>query len=164
MFGITRLERGRAKLPATLLLLSIATVPVIAMIAPAQAGFLPVALARSMAIAVVILWGVYLLWPRVVARTAPPPAEPIGSPVGAALVGTAVVMPVMLVYLLFGIADALPVLVTVVLLVANFDPQQGAMQGLGMMIGNLLGGLIVLVAFFLLAMAPSLVILALLIS
>ena len=67
-----------------------------------------------------------------------------------ALVGTAVVMPVMLVYLLFGIADALPVLVTTVLLVTNFDPQQGAKQGLAMMLGNFIGGLIGLVAYLLL--------------
>jgi hypothetical protein len=155
------MAQGRAKLPATLLLLSIATVPVIAMIAPAYAGLLPTALVRSMAVAVLILWAMYALWPQVVARAAPPAVAPVASPVRAALIGTAVVMPMMLVYLLFGMADALPVLVTTVLLVANFDPRQGAMQGLGMMLGNLFGGLIGLIAFLLLGMAPSLIALAL---
>ena len=84
-------------------------------------------------------------------RRRPPAAAPVHSPVSHALVGTAVVMPVMLVYLLFGIADALPVLVTTVLLVANFDPRQGATQGLAMMLGNFIGGLIGMVAFHLLA-------------
>jgi len=159
--AFTLMAHGRAKLPATLLLLCISTIPVVVMIAPAQAGMFPVALVRAMAVAILTLWGVHAIWPQVVPPTAPRPAAPIDLRVKAALVGTAVVMPVMLVYLLFGLADALPVLVTVVLLVANFDPQQGAMQGLGMMIGNLLGGLIGLVAFFLLALAPSLVTLAL---
>ena len=155
------MAQGRAKLPATLLLLCTSTVPVIAMIAPAQAGFLPKALVWAMGVALVVLWCMYALWPQVLPRPAPPAAAPVASPVKTALVGTAVVMPVMLVYLLYGLADALPVLVTTVLLVANFDPQQGAMQGLGMMLGNLFGGLIGLVAFFLLAMAPSLITLAL---
>ena len=155
------MAQGRGKLPATLLLLCMSTAPVIAMVAPAQADFLPKALVWAMGVAMVVLWGMYALWPEVVPRPALPPAAPLASPVKTALVGTAVVMPVMLVYLLYGLADALPVLVTTVLLVANFDPQQGMMQGLGMMIGNLFGGLIGLVAFFLLAMAPSLITLAL---
>jgi hypothetical protein len=116
---------------------------------------------RGMAVAIVILWCMYALWPQLAPRAAPAPAAPIASPVKSALVGTAVVMPLMLVYLLLGLADALPVLVTTVLLVANFDPQQGAMQGLAMMLGNLIGGLIGLAAFMLLAMAPTLVTLAL---
>jgi len=155
------MAQGRAKLPATLLLLCISTIPVVVMIAPAQAGAFPVALVRAMAVAMLVLWGMYALWPEVVPRAAPPGPVSIASPVATALVGTAVVMPVMLVHLLFGLADALPVLVTTVLLVANFDPEQGAMQGLGMMIGNLIGGLIGYVAFHFLAMAPSLITLAL---
>lgn len=155
------MAQGRAKLPATLLLLSVATVPVIAMIAPAQAGVMPTALVRAMAIAILLVWAVYAIWPRLVPRPAPPAAAVVDSPVAAALAGTAVVMPVMLVYLLFGLADALPVLVTTVLLVANFDVRQGAMQGLGMMLGNLIGGFVGLIVFHLLAVAPSLATLAL---
>lgn len=150
------MAQGRAKLPATLLLISISTVPIIAMIAPAQAGVLPIAMVRSMAAAVLVLWCMYALWPQIVARAAPPAAAPVDSPLKTATVGTAVVMPVMLVYLLFGMADALPVLVTVVMLVTTFDPRQGGMQGLGMILGNLIGGLIGLFAFLMLAMAPSL--------
>jgi hypothetical protein len=132
------------------------------MIAPAQAGIMPVAMVRAMAVAVLIVWCMYALWPRVLPRTAPPASAPIASPVMTALMGTAVVLPLMLIYLLFGMADALPVLVTTVLLVINFDPRQGAKQGLAMMLGNLIGGLIALVAYLLLSMAPSLVTLALL--
>ena len=96
-----------------------------------------------------------------IAAGSPSTAAPVNSPLATALVGTAVVMPVMLVYLLFGLADALPVLVTTVLLVANFDVREGATQGLAMMLGNLIGGLIGMVAFHLLAVIPSLTGLAL---
>lgn len=155
--AFTAMAHGRAKLQATFLLLSISTIPVIAIIAPAQAGIMPVAMVRGMAVAVLILWCMHALWPRVAPRDVPPPPTTVASPVKSALVGTAVVMPLMLVYLLLGLANALPVLVTTVLLVANFDPQQGAMQGLAMMIGNLIGGLIGLVAYMLLAVIPSLI-------
>ena len=156
------MAQGRAKLPATFMLLCVSTIPVVAMINPAQAGVLPLALVRGMAVAIVILWCMHALWPRIAPRAAPPAAAPVASPVRTALVGTAIVMPLMLIYLLFALADALPVLVTTVLLVANFDPRQGALQGLAMMSGNLVGGLIGLVVYMLLGMAPSLVTLALL--
>jgi hypothetical protein len=151
------IAQGRGKLPATFLLLCISTIPVLAIVAPAQAGVMPLAMARSMAVGVLVLWCMHAIWPKVAAGTAPPPpAIPNAAPLQAALVGTAVVMPVMLIYLLFGLADALPVLVTVVMLITAFDPRQGAMQGLGMIMGNLVGGLVALMAFFLLSLAPSL--------
>ena len=48
-----------------------------------------------------------------------------------ALLSTAVVMPLMLVYLLFGLADVLPVIITTMLLVINFDLQRGRSAGDG---------------------------------
>jgi hypothetical protein len=78
-----------------------------------------------------------------------------------AVAGTAIVMPLMLVYLMYGITDALPVLITTVVLVINFDPRRGATQGLAMMIGNFLGGIIAIVAFTLQQAAPNLATLAL---
>lgn len=155
------MAQGRAKLPATLLLLCVSTIPVVAMIAPAQAGILPLALIRAMAVAIAILWCMHALFPKVARRAAPPAPPLIASPVATALRSTAIVMPLMLIYLLFGLADVLPVLITTILLVTNFDPRQGALQGLAMMLGNLGGGLIGLVAYLLLAIAPSLITLAL---
>lgn len=152
---------GKAKLPAMLLLLCIATVPIVALTSPDQASLLPIALVRATAIAVFVLWCMHALWPRVIARAAAPAAAPVGSPVRAALAGTAIVMPVMLIHLMFGLTDALPVLVTTVLLVTNLDPQRGFMHGMAMMLGNLIGGLIGLLCYAILQIAPSLVTLAL---
>ena len=162
LLAFAAMANQRVKLPATLLLLCISVIPVLVMVAPAQAGFMPVAMIRAMAVAMLILWLMYALWPRVVPRPAPPASAPLESPVKMALTGTAIVLPMMLVYLMFGLSDALPVLVTVVLLVVNFDLQRGAMQGLAMMIGNLIGGLTAVVVFMMLGIAPSLVVLALL--
>jgi Protein of unknown function (DUF2955) len=159
--ALAALAQARAKLPATLLLVCMATIPVIAMAAPAYAGLLPTALVRGTALAMLILWSMHALWPEVMPPAAAPMPAPLHSPMARALVGTAIIMPVMLVFLMFGLTDALPVMVTVVLLVTNFDPGQGAMQAAGMVFGNLLGGFIGFVAFLLLSIAPSLVTLAL---
>jgi hypothetical protein len=76
-------------------------------------------------------------------------------------VGTAIILPLMLVYLMFGITDALPVLITTTLLVSSFDPRRGAMQGVAMLIGNFVGGVIAIIAYYVLQVAPSLTMLAL---
>jgi hypothetical protein len=85
----------------------------------------------------------------------------LGSPVALALTGVAIVLPLMLLYLMYGITDALPVLITTVVLVINFDPQRSALQGLAMMIGNFVGGMVALLSQLMLQPAPSLAALAL---
>lgn len=136
------MAQGRAKLPALLLLICVATIPVVATIAPAQAVILPTAMIRSMVIAMLIMQIVYWLWPKA-SPPAPANAAPpsLVSPVKLAILGTAIVVPLMIVYLLFGLTDALPVLVATVMLVANFDPARSRMHALAMVGGNLGGGL-----------------------
>lgn len=154
---------GRPALPFMLLLICLSTIPVIVMIAPAQAGAMPKALIRSIALALAMIGLVYLPWPRVPVPTPKPaPAASAATPLMRALLSTAVVMPLMLIYLLFGLADVLPVLVATVLLVVNFDLQGSRMQALGMIIGNFAGGLLGLLLHSLLLTTPSLPFLALL--
>jgi hypothetical protein len=154
---------GRARLPSLLLLICLATVPVVVMVAPAQAQALPLALIRGIALALAVLWIVHVLWPRTT-PPAPGPAAAPGAvtPLALALLSTAVVVPLMLFYLLFGIADALPVMVATVMLVANFDLQRSRMHALGMIVGNFAGGLLGLLLHMVLLTMPSLLFLALL--
>ena len=153
---------GRPGLPFMLLLICLSTIPVVVMVAPAQAGAFPVALIRSIAIALGMIWLVYLPWPRTTAPTPKQAAPPsMATPLARALMSTAVVLPVMLVYLLFGLADVLPVLVTTVLLVINFDVQAGRKQALAMILGNFAGGLFGLLLHSVLLTTPSLLFLAL---
>ena len=117
-------------------------------------------LVRGMAIAVIFTWIGFAIWPL------PPPKNPSArtafeSPVAAALIGTAIVLPVMLVYLLFGLTDAIPVLLTTVLLVAKMEEERGAASGWAKLIGNFLSGFVAVAAFYLLRIAPSLATLAL---
>jgi len=155
------MAKGQAALPMTLMLLCVATIPVVTLVIPDYADLLPTAMARGMVVAVLIVWLVFAIWPQVAPPAAKPPAGGFGSPLRVAITGAAIVMPLLLVYLAFGITDALPVLVTTVLLVATFDASQGAVQGLVMVLGNLIGGFIGLIAFLVVGGAPSLFVLGL---
>ena len=86
---------------------------------------------------------------------------PSKSPAAAAALGTVIVLPLMLAYMLFGLIDAIPVLLTTVLLVAKMEEERGAASGWAKLIGNFLGGFVAVAAYYFLALAPSLVSLAL---
>jgi len=155
------LARGRGFLPILLVLVSFSTVPIVTMMAPEQAGALAFAFARAMTVAVVAVWVTHALWPKLSPPTPPAAQSAFDFPLAMALTGIAIVLPLMLLYLMYGITDALPVLITTVMLVINFDPQRSSIQGMAMMVGNLIGGLIALLAYALLQIAPSLTTLAL---
>ncbi len=147
---------GRPSLPFMLLLICVATIPVIVMIAPAQAGALPKAMVRGAVVAVLMIVAVYVPWPHPPAAASAPARPPADSPLKLALLSSAVVMPLVLVYLLFGLSDAMPVLITTVLLVINFDLSRGRAQAMVMILGNLLGGVLGIALHTLLLVAPSL--------
>jgi hypothetical protein len=150
-----------ATLPATLLLVCLSTIPVVALAYPSQAAALPQALVRGMVLAMLSTWLVYAIWPR---RIAPKPAAPPArnpAPVATALLATGIVVPIMLVFLLFVPAHALAVLINTVLMVANFDlhlSQSYAIRKIG---ANAVGGVIGLIAFWTLLIHPTLITLGL---
>jgi len=154
------LAQGRAFLPLLLVLICFSTIPVVTLVAPPQATALPISFARGMIITVLIIWLVQAIWPDVAVK--PPAGSALREiePVRLALAGSAIVLPLMLVYLMYGITDALPVLITTVVLVVNFDPKRGAIQGLAMVLANLLGGMVAILCHALLGVAPSLFTLA----
>jgi uncharacterized membrane protein YgaE (UPF0421/DUF939 family) len=77
--------------------------------------------------------------------------------------GTLVMMPIMVVFLMFGLTDALVVLINVMILTLNFDACGGARQAVERLIANLIGCGLGAAAFLLLGIAPSLVTLALIV-
>lgn len=166
LFGLTglvvficfaKIAQGVSLLPILMILVSFATIPVVTLLIPQQAAALPWAFARGMGIAVFAVWIVHLLWPATVNASAPAPVRRFASPLGMATVGTAIVLPLMLIFLMYGITDAFPLMITTVVLVVNFDPQKSAAQGAVMVIANLFGGITAIFAFALLQIAPSLV-------
>lgn len=155
------IANGRPVFPALLTLICLATIPVAVMVAPAHAGALPVALIRSITVALLLVWIVHALWPATEGPApAPPPPVPSGAPtitpLARALVSTLVLVPMMLVFLMFGLADALPVLVATVMLLITFEAQRTRMQALAMVLGNFAGGFIGLLLYAVLYVMPGL--------
>ena len=147
---------GRAFFPTLLVLICFSTIPIVAIDSPEHAGELPKALIRGMAIAVTAIWLAHAIWPRPVGEQSAASSAPTVVPLSLALAGTAIVLPLMLVFLMWGLTDALPVLITTVVLVVNFDPSRGATQGAAMILGNFIGGMIAILCHAVLDIAPSL--------
>jgi len=150
------LAQAKAQLPLTLLLVCMTVVPVMSLTISQFAGILPSIFARGMGLAVIFTWIAFAIWPLPSPKSPDPPAPPAESPVAAALVGVAIVLPVMLAFLLFGLTDAIPVLLTTVLLVAKMEEERGAVSGVAKLAGNFLGGFVAVAAYYLLQIAPSL--------
>ncbi|HKH26699.1 MAG TPA: DUF2955 domain-containing protein [Sphingomicrobium sp.] len=159
--ALAGLAQAKAQLPLTLLLMCISVVPVVTLTLAEYAGIFSGLLVRAMALAVIFTWIAFAIWPLPSPQSPAPPAPPLKSPAAAAALGTAIVLPLMLAYMLFGLTDAIPVLLTTVLLVAKMEEERGAAAGLAKLIGNFLGGFVAVAAYYLLALAPSLVSLAL---
>jgi len=155
------LAQAKAQLPLTFLLMCMTVVPVVTLTMSAYAGLFPAMLVRGMIIAVIFTWVAYALFPLASPKAPDPPLPPLASPVLAAALGTAIVIPLMLVYMLFGLTDAIPVLLTTALTVAKMEQERGAADGWGKLVGNFLGGFVAVAAYYALQIAPSLASLAL---
>ena len=155
------LAQAKGQLPLTLLLICITVIPVISLTASQYSGLFPSIFVRAMALAVIFVWVAYAIWPLPSPKQPDPPADSLESPVVAAAIGTAIVLPLMLIYLMFGLTDAIPVLLTTVLLVAKMEEERGAASGWAKLLGNFLGGFVAVAAFYTLQIAPTLPVLAL---
>jgi hypothetical protein len=159
--GFAGLANAKAQLPLTLMLICMAVIPVVTLAHPDQANMIRAAFTRAMAVAVIFTWIAFTIWPRPMLNPPPPPAGPVEFPVRTALIGTLIVLPVMLVYWLYGLTDAIPVLLTTVLLVAKMEEERGAATGRVKLTVNFLGGFVALAAFAVLQIAPTLITFAL---
>jgi hypothetical protein len=152
----TGLAQAKAQLPLTLLLISITVIPVATLSFSQFAGVLPGLLVRAMALAVIFTWVAFAIWPRPSPNRPDPPSATAEIPLAAAALGTAIVLPVMLVFLLFSLTDAIPVLLTTALLVAKMEEERSVVSAWAKLVGNFLGGFVAIAAFYVLAIAPSL--------
>ena len=157
------LANAKAQLPLTLLLICMAVLPVVTLAHPDQANTLRAVFTRGMLVAVIFTWIAFTFWPRSLEKDEPTPAVgPVEYPLLTALIGTLIVLPVMLVYWLFGLTDAIPVLLQTVLLVSKMEEERGALTGWTKLTVNFLGGFVAIAAYAILHIAPNLITFALL--
>jgi hypothetical protein len=149
---------GGSPLPPLLMLICLATIPVITLTVPAYADLMPTALTRGMIVAMLIIPLVWLAWPERLPPNPAPPPSPLreASRLRLALMSTFVILPLMFVYLLFGLTQVLPVMIGTLLIVTNFDPARGGKHALRLIVANFGGGLCALLLHTALMTTPSL--------
>ena len=167
LFGITAfivfralyaLGQGAGALGPLMLMLCVTAVPVVSLQSAYVGGQFAFAMARAAFAAVMVVWVVYLFWPKVAAPkvAAKPTALPPALALRSALLGTAIVAPLMLAYLMFGLAEALPALIATVMIVSSLNLQGGRKQAVGLALANFAGGLASLALVMMLVLNPSL--------
>src|SRR4029453_962837 len=107
-------------------------------------------------------WLMHAIWPKLAKIPQQPVQGAVDAPIATAAIGTFILLPVMLVYWLFGLTDAMPVLLQVVLLVAKMEEERSKATATAKLISNFLGGFVGLGAYLVLGIAPPLVTFALL--
>ena len=157
------LAQAKAQLPLTLMLICVALMPIITLTHPDQAPAMRRILSQAMIWAVIMAWVMHAFWPKIARVPPAPPQQAAGAPAATALVGTLIVLPVMLVYWMFGLTDAMPVLIQVVLLVAKMEEERSAASAMAKLISNFLGGFVGLATYLVLGIAPTLVTFALIV-
>jgi len=158
--ALSMLAQAKAQLPMTLLIVCFTVLPVMALTAPQVGEQLTSVFVRGMALAVIFTWVAFAIWPLPSPTPPGPPPATTESPVAAAAIGTAIILPLMLVYLMFGLTDAIPVLLTTALLVAKIEEERSAATASAKLIGNFLGGFIAVPAYYAVEMWPNLTTLA----
>ena len=145
---------GRAGLAPFVLMIAVCVLPVLAIEAPEVATVIAVELVRASAVAFLLVWGTWVLFPDphtpapfADLRKAPPASATSSPGIGApnrariALINTLVVMPVVLIFLLFELSDAAVALITMLAIVrAQTQDVRLGIAG-GLLEGNLVAGL-----------------------
>ncbi len=167
LFGLTTLvvfralfalAQGTPILGPLMLMICITAIPVVSLQSPYAGGQFAYALARAAVVAIVVTWTVYLLWPKFAPPKAPVKATPMPPALAlrSALLGTAIVAPLMLAYQMFGLFEALPALIATVMIVSSLNLQGGRKQALGLALANFAGGIASLALILMLVLNPSL--------
>lgn len=149
------LDGAGKTLPATLLLTLAATVPLAATQSAAAAAALAAGFTQAMILGVLIAWAMFAAFPA-----APAPAVP-ASPVRqtsprAALANTAVLLPPLVLLLISG--EMTFVILMMIIAIVRLRDRSGASRAvLGLLFGNILGGIAASIAYGFVSVQPGLV-------
>jgi hypothetical protein len=141
-------RRGAPELATLLLQISAVSLPTIAVLSPEGAGTFAITLISAGIVALITVWAAHAAFPAPAAPAAPstPTASATGSaePTTAArhaLLDTLVLLPVLTWFILDATEVAVVVLIVIVTLLRQHNPKQGQRAALGLILGNLIGGI-----------------------
>lgn len=153
-FGFLLDSAGKA-LPATLLLTLAATVPLAATQSTASAAALAAGFTQATMLGVLIAWAMFAALPAAPASAMP--ARPVRQALPmAALVDTAIPLPLLVVFLVSG-KMTFVILMVVIAIVRLRDRGGASGAALGLLVGNLLVGIAASIAYGFVSVQPGLV-------
>jgi hypothetical protein len=145
---------GAPELVTLLLQISGVALPTIAVLSPDGAGMFATTLMSSGVVALVTVWVAHATFPEPVVAVAdaipvagtPRPAEPAAA-ARRALLDTLVLLPILAWYILDATQVAVVALIIIVTLLRQHNPKQGNLAALGLILGNLIGGIAAAIAY-----------------
>ena len=152
------LAKGASKLAPLFILVCVTVVPVIGLQSLVAAEGFAVAFASGACFAMFMAWVSWLVFPKALPPRAAPKAVPPPPALALriALLGTAILAPLMLAYLMLGLYTAIPAMVGTVLIVTSLDFQLGRKQAFLNVVANFAGGVSSVIVLVLLAIHPTL--------
>jgi hypothetical protein len=150
-------QSGRGPALGTLILVAFGLLPVLAVQEPDLVPAVAFYLIRSAAVAVLWVWLLHALLPDLEPAASPirPAGDASADVTRAALVDTAVLLPVLLAAMTLEVSAALVIVLTVTAILTQHKAG-GRGVALGLLLANLLGGITALVAYQLLSAVPTL--------
>lgn len=156
-------RRGAPDLATLLLQISTVSLPVIAVLSPEGAGGFAATLLSAGVVALITVWAAHAAFPAPAAAVtdaapavgATGPAEPTTA-ARHALLDTLVLLPVLIWFILDATQVAVVVLIVIVTLLRQHVPEQGQRAALGLILGNLIGGIAAAIVYNLVLLSNTL--------
>ena len=151
-------RREHRKLAPLFIIICTTAIPVVGLQSLVAAEHFAVAFASGACFAIFMAWVSWLVFPKALPPRAAPKAVPSPPALALriALLGTAILAPLMLAYLMMGLYTALPVMIGTVMIVASLDFHLGRKQAVLRVVANFAGGVSSVIVLVLLAIHPTL--------
>ena len=155
-------RRGAPELATLLVQISAVSLPIVAVLSPGGAGAFAATLVSAGVVALLTVWLAHAAFPDPTSATAP--ATPAVATVPArpqaaarhALLDTLVLLPILTWFILDASQVAIVVLIVIVTLLRQTDRRRGQGAALGLILGNLIGGVVAAVAYNLVMLGNTL--------
>jgi DUF2955 family protein len=156
--GLYSLARGTPKLGPLFIIICTAAIPMLGLQSLVAAELVAGVFAKGAMLAMFMAWVAWLVFPKALPPRAAAKVVPLTpeAALQSALLGIAILGPLVLAYQLFGLTSAVPVMVGTVMIVTTLDFQLGQKQAILRVVANFCGGVSSVIALVLLGIHPSL--------